>query len=206
MVVISKFTGKLVSLTICSPPRVIARNPAFFLIPISRFKRHIASLSPHSSCLSHPLTIPQAIALAALATTASATDPVAVPVDPICNAPNDQIQVFPEAISPAIPAPAEPVTLQADCCYKRTYDGYHLGNQVCACKAWDAWCRGRFSTCCGEARACTEYCKCIPDEHYCDHEDNEAETECDNPYEGEGDATWAMGLSMNEAPDCPADL
>ena len=135
-------------------------------------------------------------------TITSAADPTTVPVDPICNQPNDELRLFPEAMSPAIPPPAQPVTLQAACCYPRSYG---LGNQICACKAWDAWCLGRFSTCCGEARPCTEYCKCIPHERFCDHPDNEFETECDNPYEGEGDVTWAMELGMNDAPECPGD-
>lgn len=161
---------------------------------------HLAHHYPHySSSITNQ--IPKALA-AIFATAAMAADPVKVKVDPICNQPNNEISVFPEAMSPAIPKPAHPVTLQDECCYPRSHE---LGNQVCACKAWDAWCLGRFSTCCGEARACTEYCKCIPHERFCDHPDNKFETECDDPYAGQGDVTWAMDLGMNEAPECPSD-
>lgn len=91
--------------------------------------------------------------------------------------------------------------MQPECCYEHSYD---LGNQLCACKAWDAWCAGRYSTCCGDARPCTEYCICIPPERFCGHPDNKFDQVCDDPYEGEGDVTWAMDLGMNEAPECPS--
>ncbi|SPO01488.1 uncharacterized protein DNG_04161 [Cephalotrichum gorgonifer] len=153
------------------------------MIPITKFTPKVA-----------------AAIFAFMAVTVTARGPITIPVDPVCNLPNDELTIFPEMASPGIPAPAHPVTLQANCCFEEdpTY-----GNQVCACRAWDAWCKGRYSNCCGEARACTEYCRCIPAERFCDHPDNEFDTICDNPYEGEPEATWAGELGMNEAPECP---
>lgn len=135
-----------------------------------------------------------------MAAAVSAQAPITVPVHPVCNQPNNELTIYPEMASPAIPAPARPVTLQAGCCYERDHN---VGNQVCACKAWDTWCAARYSNCCGEARACTEYCTCIPPDRFCDHPDSKFDTVCDDPYAGQGDATWAMDLGMNEAPECP---
>lgn len=196
MVTISKFASRLVSpISNPNPPNTSLRDISTPFTPCN-------PLSTPNLILRPQLTS-QAIVAAALIgpTTAAAGEPQTIPVSPQCNQPNNELTIFPEAFSPAIPPPSTPVTMQPDCCYEHSYD---LGNQLCACKAWDAWCAGRYSTCCGDARPCTEYCICIPPERFCGHPDNEFEQVCDDPYEGEGDVTWAMDLGMNEAPECPS--
>lgn len=199
MVVVGKLTGQLVSprppspqsatTTASSRPQPMSHHQCDFATSRRR--------SPHVE----PQLTPQAL-LAALASTAAAAEPTVVSVDPVCNQPNNQLKLYPEAMDFGISSPEKPITLEENCCYPRDYD---LGNQVCACRAWNDWCRDRHSTCCGESRACIDHCACIPHERYCDHPDNKFEKKCADPYKGQEGLDKSKHSKRDEPPTCPGD-
>lgn len=116
--------------------------------------------------------------------------------------PNNVIPESPDFIMPGIPPPPASFKLQQRCCYEK---GPNISRQVCACKAWDAWCKAQYSGCCGDVRACTEYCICVPPERFCDHPDVKYREVCADPYKGEGDVSWVADLPFGVPPKCPGD-